>query len=136
MKNLPTFILSAVVALFVALPLHSNNADDGNKSTSTPIYVPVTVGPLAGDPVKHQRTSLTPFDFHYQSGIITAEFYDNIGLVSVSVINADTGEMWYADMDSSAGMQTLDISTYNWSGFYELSIADGSGRTYFGFFEL
>ncbi len=82
------------------------------------------------------RGLVIPFEMCYRSGELLVEFYDEIGDLSVSVINTVTGEMWSDVVTSSAGFGTMSLETTNPSGDYQLMIEDGLGHSYIGYFSL
>ncbi len=133
MKNFIKTALVATLLLFMSFPMlaFSRPCTDykmppGHKG----IIVKEEVG------TNMQRSSIIPFSMSYQSGTIVAEFYDNIGLVSISVVNTETGETWNAYLDSSPGFSSFDISTTDWEGYYELMIVDSRNNCYSGYFML
>ncbi len=132
MKTFKT-ILAAYLLLFLSFPVLASSkpcTDHKMPPEHKGIVVKVEVG------TNMHRSLIIPFDLSYQSGTIVAEFYDNIGIVSISVLNTDTGEMWNANLDSSEMQSTIDISTDNWEGCYQLMITDGMNNSYSGCFEL
>ncbi len=133
MRNLINSAFAALLMLLASVPMMASNVQD-EEPEIPPEYMPIVIRTEYG--VEHQRSFGASFDLSYQSGTVVAEFYENIGTVSIIITNTDTGEMWNADLDSSAGISTVDISTYDWQGYYELMIVDGLDRSYYGHFEL
>ncbi len=130
MKNLLN-LLCAFLMFCASLPIYAL-AD--NEPAIPPGYLPI--GIEEETTIKPNRGLGFPFEWYYQSGTIVAEFYENVGIVSITVVNTDTGESWNANLDSSFGFATFDITTNDWQGYYELIIVDGLNRCYVGCFEL
>ncbi len=126
-------MLLACLMLAVSLPMLASGVQDEGK-TMPPGYKPLVIRTDAN--INTQRSDVPPFDMYYQAGNIVAEFYDNIGLVSVTIVNTNTGNTWNVTLDSSSVISTIDICSENWAGYYELMIVDGHGNCYSGYFEL
>ncbi len=133
MKNLSKLILAASLLLCLSFPVSALNQQDKEPQNHHKTIVIVKSETGIGDPF---RSPAAPFDMYYQSGTIVAEFYDNIGFVSVTITNADSGETWSAILDSSSDFSTINVETENWAGCYELMIVDGFNNSYSGWFEL
>ncbi len=134
MKTKTKSFLSIALLLSAIFPVKAFACEISNLELDGD-YQKVVVDPPR-DKDQPYRGLTIPFDMYYYSGSITADFYSNIGDVTVIVMNTSTGQMWSATMDSSLGTCTMDISTANWQGYYELTIIDGQSNSYSGYWTL
>ncbi len=120
----------ATILLFSHKSIASTYLDGDN---SDPKSVPIVVEESAKN---IYRSPLVPFEMYYQSGEIRVDAYYDIGLLSVLVVNATTGESWSETVDTAFGTTSVDIYSTHQNGNYELYITDERGNNYRGNFSL
>ena len=86
-------------------------------------------GNLGGGP----RT-LSPIDGLCVNGNVELFFYQDLGLVAVTVVNNATGDMWYCTGESRDGVVSLPIDTQR--GNYVVTIETEYAGKFVGYFAL
>ena len=104
--------------------------------TPTPTPIPIPFDPLDPEPgdVKERPRSLSAVSGWCANGTIQLYFSQDMGLVSVTVTNITTGNVWYSDAESSDGVIFIDIEPI--AGCYTITIETQTSGTYYGEFML
>lgn len=104
--------------------------------TPTPIPIPIPFDPLDPEPgdVKERPRSLSAVSGWCANGTIQLYFAQDMGLVSVTVTNITTGNVWYSDAESSDGVIFIDIEPI--AGCYTITIETQTAGAYYGEFML
>lgn len=97
---------------------------------------PIVVNPLPGnpDPGKLGPRSLSAINGWCANSTIQLYFSQDMGLVSVTVTNITTGNVWYSDAESSDGVIFIDIEPI--AGCYTITIETQTAGAYYGEFML
>lgn len=115
-----------------------NNGDNNgnNDGNTTPPGGPISIGPMnpTPDPGKINPRSLSAVSGWCANGTIQLYFSQDMGLVSVTVTNITTGNVWYSDAESSDGVIFIDIEPI--AGCYTITIETQTSGTYYGEFML
>lgn len=112
---LSTFLMKADEPIMVHIPLSSQqNVSKGNRDIT-----------------------LSPIECWYFSDveIIQTTVYDNLGEITIEVLNTTTGEYFYDSFDSAVTQQHI-LNITGSSGFYTITYSTESGETYLGTLEL
>lgn len=104
--------------------------------TPTPTPIPIPFDPLDPEPgdVKERPRSLSAVSGWCANGTIQLYFAQDMGLVSVTVTNITTGNVWYSDAESSDGVIFIDIEPI--AGCYTITIETQTAGAYYGEFML
>lgn len=104
--------------------------------TPTPTPIPIPFDPLDPEPgdIKERPRSLSAINGCCANGTIQLYFSQDMGLVSVTVTNITTGNVWYSDAESSDGVIFIDIEPI--AGCYTITIETQTSGTYYGEFML
>ena len=114
-------------------------AEDENEETPPPppppplVNIPLNPPYPSGGEIQHPR-SLAPISGVYTGGVVELYFAVDVGLVSVTVANTTTGEMWFETADSSDGVVTTAIAPS--VGSYLVTIETQTAGTFVGEFVL
>ena len=130
MKKIFTLLLlaSLLTAPFVTY------ADDGGEDIP-PEKIPIGPGPIPNpEPGKLEPRSLSAINGWCANGTIQLYFSQDMGLVSVTVTNITTGNVWYSDAESSDGVVIIDFEPT--PGNYTVTIETQTSGTYYGEFAL
>lgn len=73
-------------------------------------------------------------EFDDSDNCLVFSFYDDLGFVSVTVINLSTSESWMRVLDSQLGIEYFPISGD--PGFYNICLVTQLGKTYYGQFVI
>lgn len=93
----------------------------------------IVITPMRPISTNRPRTPMQPeIEAFYADGTIMLEFAEDMGYVSVVVINETTGESWVDGVDG-CGSATISIS--DMAGYYTITISTTSGD-YYGEFTL
>ena len=97
---------------------------------------PIVVNPLPGNPEpgKINPRSLSAVSGWCANGTIQLYFSQDMGLVSVTVTNITTGNVWYSDAESSDGVVIIAFEPT--PGNYTVTIETQTSGTYYGEFAL
>ncbi len=104
--------------------------------TPTPTPIPIPFDPLDPEPgdIKERPRSLSAVSGCCANGTIQLYFAQDMGLVSVTVTNITTGNVWYSDAESSDGVIFIDIEPI--AGCYTITIETQTAGAYYGEFML
>lgn len=113
-----------------------NNGGDTQTPPTPPEKIPITPNPFPGnpDPGKLGPRSLSAISGWCANDTIQLYFAQDMGLVSVTVTNITTGNVWYSDAESSDGVAIIDIEPI--AGCYTITIETQTSGTYYGEFML
>ena len=113
-----------------------NNGGDTQTPPTPPEKIPISPNPLPGnpDPGKLGPRSLSAINGWCANGTIQLYFSQDMGLVSVTVTNITTGNVWYSDAESSDGVIFIDIEPI--AGCYTITIETQTAGAYYGEFML
>ena len=114
-----------------------NNGGDTQTPPTPPSDGPITFNPLDPtnpDPGKIKPRSLSAVSGWCANGTIQLYFSQDMGLVSVTVTNITTGNVWYSDAESSDGVIFIDIEPI--AGCYTITIETQTAGAYYGEFML
>ncbi|WP_295935613.1 DUF3244 domain-containing protein [uncultured Alistipes sp.] len=113
---------------------HSLFADIQQSTGKTDIIV---IKDSSGDESELPRPRnivLVPIVAYYEAGIVHLNFMEDIGQLTVEVVNTTTGEQWFEMGDSADGGMNIHVSGEY--GNYVLYIETESGATFSGNFTL
>ena len=128
MKRNLLLLLVATLFATISLPAYA----DGNDSEPKPIpFNPPLPNPYPG---KINPRSLAPISGLYADGVLMIDFAENLGNVSVTVVNTTTGEMWFESDDSALG--TISIAITPHPGNYFVTVETQTDGVYIGEFIL
>lgn len=130
------FILFFVSILFVASPFVALADDDEQTPPPPPPQEEIVFGkPLPNpDPGKINPRGLAPISGLYADGVLMIDFAENLGNVSVTVVNTTTGDMWFESDDSALGTISIAITPY--PGNYFVTVETQTDGVYIGEFIL
>lgn len=113
-----------------------NNGGDTQTPPTPPEKIPISPNPLPGNPDPGQLgpRSLSAVSGWCANGTIQLYFAQDMGLVSVTVTNITTGNVWYSDAESSDGVIFIDIEPI--AGCYTITIETQTAGAYYGEFML
>ncbi len=126
MKKTFLIVFAVICGIAAIFTCHADN----DKKTRY-IEILIKQGIVKGAP---RSISIVPITCFYNSGTLSLTFIDEIGSVTVAVINQSTGEQWIDYIDSTDGYATMQISEDE--GDYAIEIETDSGISYSGYFTL
>jgi hypothetical protein len=139
MKRLILFLF---VFLFVLILPSQHKLYSITQRSDNPIC-PVDTIPIVGSTGGGEWGGIDPNGIPYipigcefvdSVNCLVFSFYDDIGFVSVTIMNLSTSESWMRVLDSQLGIEYFPISGN--SGIYNISIVTLSGNTYYGQFVI
>lgn len=144
MKRNLLLLLVATLFATISLPAYAEEEDDDNQSPSTPpadtqtppkpIVFDKPIQFPDPDPGKINPRGLAPISGLYADGVLMIDFAENLGNVSVTVVNTTTGEMWFESDDSALGTISIAITPY--PGNYFVTVETQTDGVYIGEFIL
>lgn len=129
MKTKITLFLMIVL---LSLPIPITRADD--KDVERPIPLDL----VYNDEFRNNRGFIPlPIECYYAVYLksIQTTVYDNLGEITIEVLNTTTGEYIYDSFDSVVTQQHI-LNITGSSGFYTITYTTESGETYLGTLEL
>lgn len=129
MKTKITLFLMIVL---LSLPIPITRADD--KDVERPIPLDL----VYNDEFRNNRGFIPlPIECYYAVYLksIQTTVYDNLGEITIEVLNTTTGEYFYDSFDSAVTQQHI-LNITGSSGFYTITYTTESGETYLGTLEL
>ena len=131
------YLLLLAAGLLLTVPNVFAEGDDEEIPQDPPPTdseeIPIRPIPQPLPPILIPR-SLSPISGMYASGAVELYFAAEVGLVSVTVINISTGEMWFETADSSNGVVSTAITSS--AGSYLVTIETQTAGTFVGEFVL
>lgn len=125
------YILFALAFAFLGSTV-SVYADD--KTENKPVlYEPIVV---RNDIPNFHRSLGAPIFADYIAGIISLDFVENLGAITVVVQNLTTGGQVVELIDTGMGNVVIDIDSILTVGDYYMSITTMSGEVYYAEFTL
>lgn len=124
-------LLSFFVLLFVGGNVFAGASSKSDSKDAIPIPIVPYPSPINPKPIPRQLADCN-IEAFYADGTIMLEFAEDMGYVSVVVINETTGESWVDGVDG-CGSATISIS--DMAGYYTITISTTSGD-YYGEFTL
>ena len=137
MKKLLVLLLAAS---FLTAPFNLYaDESDGETPPPPPPPVQIPIGPItpppsSPDPGEINPCALSPIDGLCVNGNVELFFYQDLGLVAVTVVNNATGDMWYCAGESRDGVASLPIDTQR--GSYVVTIETEYAGKFVGYFAL
>ena len=114
------FLLTILALVFVASGVFATTSMEG------PVNIPIRPIKIPTWPRPRQIVE-TIIEAYYSDGAITIEFAEDMGDVTVVVINETTGESW---IDSVDGCGAAAVVVSGDSGYYTITIHTGVGDYY------
>lgn len=118
--------------VLLSLPIPITRADD--KDVERPIPLDL----VYNDEFRNNRGFIPlPIECYYAVYLksIQTTVYDNLGEITIEVLNTTTGEYFYDSFDSAVTQQHI-LNITGSSGFYTITYTTESGETYLGTLEL
>lgn len=128
-----TKIILLIMAVFLPLSFITLKADDDVLQTKIPL------NRVFGENYEKGNRGIIalPIDCYYAAflSIIQTNVSDNLGEITIEVLNTTTGEYIYDTFDSAVTQQHI-LNITGSSGFYTITYTTESGETYLGTLEL
>lgn len=94
--------------------LEKGTEDDESKHARIPIYIPLTC--------------------YYMQGHIYLNTLEDLGEITITITNLETGELWESIYNSDYGLISIPTSSTN--GNYMVRIVASNNDSYFGYYTL